>query len=312
MSAPLLSPVTVVHDPADTGQVALVKGRRLAEGLDGRLALFSCEFDAALEGSHFRHSERLEAARRRRVDARRASLEALAEPLRAAGLEVSVEAVYEHPRHESIARHALQCPTGAVVMRTHYHPWLDQAVLSAADWQLIRLCPAPLLLVKERPWSAGPRLLAAVDPGHVDDRHARLEKDILDAAEALAAALSGQVRVAHCYLSAAALQAAERGAAFVTGSGPAEDCVGARRAALVKLLDGRGIPADHLCMAEGRPEVELPRMAAEFGTDVLVTGGVSRGRIEQVLIGGTAERMLDRLGCDLLVVKRADFRCPLA
>ena len=312
MSTLLLSPVTVVHDPADTGQVALAKGRKLAEGLDGRLALFGCAFDPALEGSHFRHSERLEAARRARVEAGRAALEALAEPLRAAGLDVSVQTVYEHPRHESIAHHALQCPTGAVVMRTHYHPWLDQAVLSAADWQLIRLCPAPLLLVKERPWPAGPRLLAAVDPGHVDDRHARLEKDILDAAEALAAALGGQVRVAHCYLSAAALQAAQRSAAAVTGAGPAEDCVAARRAALVKLLDGRGIPADHLRMAEGRPEVELPRMAAEFETDVMVTGGVSRGRIEQVLIGGTAERMLDRLDCDLLVVKRADFRCPLA
>lgn len=311
MGAPL-SPVLVVHDPADTGQVALAKGRQLAAALDGRLVLFGCEFDSAMEGSHFRSSERLEAARRARADAGRAALETLAGPLRAAGLDVSVEAVYEHPRHESITRHALHCGAGTVVMRTHYHRWLDQAMLTAADWQLIRVCPAPLLLVKERPWSSAPRLLAAVDPGHVDDRHAELDKVILDASETLAAALGGQVCVTHCYLSATALEVARVDAPFPAGMEPAADGMAARRAALGRLLDGRSIPADSLRIVEGRAEFELPRVAEDFGADLMVTGGVSRGRLEQVLIGGTAERMLDRLACDLLVVKRADFRCPLA
>jgi nucleotide-binding universal stress UspA family protein len=34
--------------------------------------------------------------------------------------------------------------------------------------------------------------------------------------------------------------------------------------------------------------------------------------VEQVFIGGTAERLLDRVECDLLVVKPPGFRSPLA
>jgi universal stress protein E len=50
----------------------------------------------------------------------------------------------------------------------------------------------------------------------------------------------------------------------------------------------------------------------ELGIDLLIAGGISRGRLEQVFIGGTAERMLDRIRCDLLVVKPPGFRFPLA
>jgi universal stress protein E len=36
-------------------------------------------------------------------------------------------------------------------------------------------------------------------------------------------------------------------------------------------------------------------------------GAVSRGRLQEVFLGSTAERVLDRIGCDVLVIKPADF-----
>lgn len=83
------------------------------------------------------------------------------------------------------------------------------------------------------------------------------------------------------------------------------------RAAVLGLLEGRQIPASHARIVEGRPEQELPRLVQELGINLLVAGGISRSRLEQVFIGGTAERLLDRIGCDLLVVKQPGFRCPL-
>jgi universal stress protein E len=316
MAPTAASPVLVVTDPADAEGLAVVRGRRVAAALGRPLHLFASEFDQAMEGSHFRVTERLEAARQARVGARRQQLEALAGPLREAGLAVTVDAVYENPAHEAIARAALRHDAAFVVMRTHHHAWLERATLSAADWQLIRICPAPLLLVKDGEWAERPRLLAAVDPSHRDDRHARLDHAILDLATELEAALGGEAWVAHCILSMAALEstAALSMMPEALGSSPedyAGDLLHQMRGAVLRLLEGRPIPPSRLRLAEGRPEKELPRLVRDLEADLLVAGGISRSRLEQVFIGGTAERMLERVPCDLLVVKPPGFRCPV-
>ncbi|NHA14949.1 universal stress protein [Thioalkalivibrio sp. XN279] len=285
------SPVLVVMDPADVPDHALARGARLAGALRLPLELFRVEFDQAMEGSHFRVTERLEAARAARVDASLAWLQEKAQPWRQRGFEVAVAAEYANPGHEAVTRRALAVGAALVVMRTHHHEWLARATLSAADWQLIRICPAPLLLAKGRDWPQHPRLLAAVDPSHRDDRHARLDHAILDLAERLGSALQAQSHVAHCVAGGAAREAT---------------------AAVNALLADRSIPAPQLHLIEGRPEQELPRLAAEFEADVLLAGGISRSRVEQVFVGGTAERLLDRAECDLLVVKPPGFRSPLA
>ena len=316
MNRAAVSPVLVVMDPADDEGFALSRARRLAKALAAPLELFACEFDQAMEGSHFRVTERVEAARRARVEARHAWLEAQAAPLRAEGLAVRSEAVYANPRHEAVARRALETGAAFVVMRTHYHEWLTRATLSAADWQLIRICPAPLLLVKRGEWPDDLKLLAAVDPSHRDDRHAQLDHAILDIAERLDAALQAETWVVHCILAMASLEstAALSMMPEALGSSPEEyagDLLQQLRASVLRLLEQRNIPAGRVRLVEGRPEKELPRLVRDMGASLLVTGGISRSRLEQVFIGGTAERLLDRIDCDLLVVKPPGFRCPI-
>jgi universal stress protein E len=310
------APVLVVLDPADGEAFAIARGCRLAAALGAPLELFACEFDQALEGSHFRVTERVEAARNARVATRRAWLEAQAVPLRAAGLETRTEAVYANPAHEAVARRALETGASFVVLRTHHHEWLARATLSAADWQLIRICPAPLLLVKGGPWPESPRLLAAVDPSHRDDRHAQLDHAILDHAEHLCAALGAECWAAHCILSVAALESTATLSMIPDALGSSSEeyeteIVNQLRSAVLRLLEGRRIPASRARIVEGRPEQELPRLVRDLGIHLLIAGGISRSRLEQVFIGGTAERLLDRIGCDLLVVKPPGFRCPL-
>jgi universal stress protein E len=317
MNETSVPPVMVVMDPADGEGFALARGQRLATALRVPLELFACEFDQAMEGSHFRVSERLEAARQARVDARKNWLESRAEPLRAEGLEVRTEAVYANPRHEAVAHRALATRAAFVVMRTHYHEWLTRATLSAADWQLIRVCPAPLLLVKGGEWAEAPKLLAAVDPSHRDDRHAQLDHEILDLADRLDRALGAETWVAHCIFSMASLEstAALSMMPEALGSTPEEyagDLLQQLRASVLRLLEGRKIPASRMRLTEGRPEKELPRLARDLEIDLLIMGGISRSRLEQVFIGGTAERLLDRIECDLLVVKPPGFVCPVS
>jgi universal stress protein E len=51
----------------------------------------------------------------------------------------------------------------------------------------------------------------------------------------------------------------------------------------------------------------LPRMAAERRADIVVMGAPSRRDPKRALICSTAERVLETMPCDVLVVKSPDF-----
>jgi len=47
----------------------------------------------------------------------------------------------------------------------------------------------------------------------------------------------------------------------------------------------------------------LPALVEEIDAAVVVMGAISRSGIDRVFVGSTAERLLDELVCDVLVVK---------
>ena len=61
-------------------------------------------------------------------------------------------------------------------------------------------------------------------------------------------------------------------------------------------------------LAPGIRGVEVLQVVARsLSADVMVMGAVSRSRLQELFVGGTAELVLDRLACDVLVVKPSDL-----
>jgi universal stress protein E len=75
------------------------------------------------------------------------------------------------------------------------------------------------------------------------------------------------------------------------------------RIAFEKFAGRHRIPAPRRHLHEGHPAVGIPRMARKLGADVVVMGAVSRSGLKRLFIGNTAERVLESLPCDVLVVK---------
>jgi universal stress protein E len=57
----------------------------------------------------------------------------------------------------------------------------------------------------------------------------------------------------------------------------------------------------------GHPINAIPAVAGKVGCNLVVMGAVSRTGLKRLLIGNTAERIIDDLNCDVLVVKPRDF-----
>jgi universal stress protein E len=82
------------------------------------------------------------------------------------------------------------------------------------------------------------------------------------------------------------------------------------RAAMAKFLDTHATLGGHKHLYEGLAHESLQQAAKEHAADFVVMGAVARRGLKRLFIGSTAERVLDRLPCDLVIIKPLDFEMP--
>jgi universal stress protein E len=180
-------------------------------------------------------------------------------------------------------------------------------LLRLTDWELLRLSPVPVLVVKSAKPYHHPAILAAIDPTHAHAKPTRLDDEILSAGAAIQYALRGKLHAVHAYVPAmvgatpydildadVAAQLQER----VKADAPA----GFDRA-----LRKANIPRSRRHLIGRHPQDAIPRTARKTGSAIVVMGAISRSGLKRIFIGNTAEQLLDDLTCDVLVVKPKQF-----
>src|SRR5436190_16830358 len=149
---PIRRILVAVKNPAARALPAVNKAAQIAKGLGAHLTLFH-DIATPLYAEALRGREvDLHSWQREVQTARREQLEKLAARIRKHGIDVDVAADWDFPAYEAIIRKAQRASADLVVIENHHgtgrHParWL----LAYTDWELLRLCPLPVLLVKNR------------------------------------------------------------------------------------------------------------------------------------------------------------------
>jgi universal stress protein E len=306
---PATAHVLVVLDPHAKRQPALERAAWLAQRTGATLELFVCDYDPDLATSALLDDAALECARRRLLATHVRTLKEHAKRLAAQGILAKVDAQWHHPCDEGVIRKAADIDAALVLKGTHFHAELQRAVFTNTDWNLIRACPAPLWLVKPRSFGSPPTILAAVDPlprlGRI-----RLEDRILATAAELRSALGGALKVFHAYDVAPAL-AASADLLAAPMSAPIHELSRslqqAHDEAVFALTDRHALERCCVEVREGPPRALLPAISAQMNADVIVLGALSRSGHPRAFVGSTAEHVLDKLPCDVLIVKPAEM-----
>jgi universal stress protein E len=305
--------VLVVVDPTASSHPAVERAAWLARRSSARIELFISDYSSQLVDSRSGGVAATE-ARAAIVERHRRRLEQLAAPLRNQGLAVEIDARWDYPLHDSIVRKAKDVAAGIVIKDTHYHSVLKRSIFSNTDWSLIRNCGATLWLVKPRPPGQTPCFVAAVDPLHERDKPASLDKRILATATSLAGALGGEVHVFHAFDIAAAI-AISTDAVSMPIALPINDLAEAMRAdhteAVERLCEEHGVPPVRTHILQGGTRQSLLALTEQLRADAVVMGALSRSGLKGLFIGNTSEDVLDRLHCDLIIVKREGFEAVL-
>ncbi len=305
--------ILVIVDPTAERQPAVTKGAMLAERFDARLDLFICDTRAA---RNIRMAKLLrESPQASFNEDLHHNLELIAMPLRQCGIEVTTEVLQADPLHTALSERVKYTCADLVIKDTHHHAAAQRTFLRNTDWELIRGCQVPLLLVKPTAWSHGHRIGAAIDPGHRDDKPRMLDRCILEEANRLAQSLRGELHVIHAYIPAAMIAAATASVPPIVVDIPDGVLAEERESKLQELTaltaDYR-VPANNVHLEKGGAVEVLCRLARQYEIDIMAMGAVSRSALKRMLIGSTAETVLEQLPCDLLVVKSPNFAELLA
>jgi len=309
-----INQIMTVIDPTTDAQPAMERAAWLANKTGAELELFICYYNEYLSGDRLFDSPSLEKARQEIISGHEKHLEKLAEPLRESGINVKTTAVWDHPLYEGIVRHAAATGADIVFKDTHHHSAVSRALLTNTDWNLIRACAAPLWLVKPREFGEKPVFVAAIDPLNEHDKPAALDDEILVLSKTLAEASGGEVRAFHSYDPRIAVATATANA-YIPVSLPFDEIERQmhedHQKRFREITEFHKVDDDKAHLVAGLTHEELPIIADKLNADVVVMGAVARNRWKRLFIGATAERTLEHLPCDLLIIKPDWFQTPV-
>lgn len=182
----------------------------------------------------------------------------------------------------------------------------------AVDMELLRHCPCPVWLVGRQSPHQPRRILAAVHANPEDADEQELNETVLDWALTLQGFRQAQLTILQAWVpyGASLLRSRMRPDEY------AEFVEAARRTehdALLQCLEpfNERLAGVTVELVPGEPEEAIVRFVDSHGIDVVVMGTVARTGIAGLVMGNTAERVLQRLRGSVLAVKPAKFQTPV-
>ena len=225
------------------------------------------------------------------------------------GIPTDVTVTWDYPAADGLVRQVLKRRPQLLLAESHRHARLARPFLSNTDWNLIRKCPCPLWLSKSTRNLDGP-VIAALDPLHAHAKPSALDDVILQHALQTARDRPARVLAFHSYvLPTPPISDGAVEAFWIAMSEEELERYEAMLQQEVGRLSQRyRIPAKNRLVVTGDPAFALPRIVKKHRASVVVMGAVSRSALTRLFIGHTAERVIDALNCDVLVVKPRGFK----
>ncbi|MEM9255433.1 MAG: universal stress protein [Pseudomonadota bacterium] len=170
---------------------------------------------------------------------------------------------------------------------------------TSSDWQLLRECSVPVLVVAEKRWHRTKPVLAALDLTSTVRGKRALDRKVLAAARNLAVALNTRLEVVAAIEVPALLSDLD----LVDPHAYFNQACEAIQPVMDKLAAEFDLPIKAFHRKRGPAEKVLVSEAARVRAQIVVMGTVARKGVTAKLLGNTAEQVLQHMKTDVLAVK---------
>lgn len=210
------------------------------------------------------------------------------------GQEIPVHSLWHKHLYEHACEYAAEQEFSLMIKAVH-----DSDRFMPTDWHLIRHTQMPLLFLKPQS-TAEQTVLVALDLGSKSPIKQQLNKAALAKGRALASACGGDLHVAYVCRMHVVLNDLD----LVDNRTVAVNA----RERLADELAQLDLPPEQIHVLAGDPEMCLYELSCRLKSRYFVIGARQRKGILGHVIGNTAEAILSRMRCDVLVVPAFDER----
>ena len=311
-------------EPGKESDPALERAVSLAINNQAKLTVVSLASSVSASIGLPEGSEMLKDLQRATVDRHKQSISALIEPFEGK-IDIESRVLIGTPFLE-IIREVLRNGHDMVIKSPESLDWLDR-LFSSNDKHLLRKCPCPVWVVRSDSGSFG-KVMACVDvgdsypPKEMETRQA-LNQTVMELASSLAVSEFADLHVVYAWEALG--ESRLRSGAFMQEPEKEVDAYVERiRVHNKDLFDdfiqnvrenlGTDV-ADYLKpslhMPKGGARKVIPQLAKELNADCVVMGTVARTGIPGLIMGNTAETILEQLECSVLAIKPPGFDTPV-
>ncbi|MFT5313283.1 MAG: universal stress protein E [Paraglaciecola sp.] len=305
----------VAIDPNKESQPALTRTLQFVGNSPVTIKLLSCVYAPSLLANNFLSPQQLAKTKASVLKINERKLQKLTEQHASSLIKYEIEAIWHTPIYLGILKVVETFKPDLLIKATHPHTVIARRFFTPTDWQLLKSCPVPALFVKHAQWPGNATVLAALDPSHNLNEESELDKRILKSAFEVAKQLNIPLHACHCFdpdywdILLEAIGESGQWADVFSGN-PDKD----ESRVLDKLRDEHNQQFAQECaelipnsanqhLISGEIGNVLPQTLRRLHAGILVLGTTYRTG----LLGSSAQRLLETVESDLLVIKPKDF-----
>lgn len=205
-------------------------------------------------------------------------LDKLVQPARDIDVPVTTEVEISDDWRAATAYAAERYGADLIVKVTHPRTMFRRRLQKTSDWMLLRNANCPIFFVKKDRPTVPRNLVAAIDAPDRDEAHMRLTEEVIRHTRGIAEVTGAAIHAVHAHSD------------LLHFVHPPD---------LAKQV---GIERKRVHVGELAPEDLLLKVARSLADPIVIIGSSSRRKLSTAVLGNTAERILDKIPFDILVV----------
>lgn len=300
--------IFLIASPFMVRSPAFTYATQLAKVTGARLHICVFDYSETMAAVRLVSRDLVDVAKEAYIEVRRDWAKTEASGLVETGIHATGDAVWAHPMAQEMLEQISELKPDIVIKDSHHEPLLKRVFFTPVDWQLLRLCPAALLLVNSAASTLPQKIIAALDPMRGGPGDLEFNKKIIHEALGLAIQCGAELHLATAFNPTPISGMGTAQGGVLLTSELFEELRNRHIDHFTALADENGVPFERRHFVEGPAAVAISKLAGSSAADVVVVGTTYRHGLERLLLGSTAEDLLEYAPCNVLAVKPEGFQ----
>ncbi|MFT5450877.1 MAG: universal stress protein E [Enterobacterales bacterium] len=288
--------ILVIANKDNGPQLAFQHGLEIARNTAASIEFVGFVHTAGVDSSDILTDEQKRKIRNSYMDEKNSEIDDYLGTIDLNGINVNTDVVWEKSLEQWVVARCNQKSFDMVFKSGNRS---ESFLYTPSDWQLMRNCPVPIMIVGDNHWKDGGIVLAALDLSTSSERNLALNESIIRNTLKFAEATDSIVHACYSMAISKVLTRLDS----IDHLAYEEKMKEKIDPLIRKLIDDTSLDRSRLHIASGNPSSEITRISQEIEADAVVLGNKSSRSVRGRLLGNTAENVLHHISADVIVVK---------